>query len=118
MYYEREQKKQLEKELINLIEENVGDALDHLDSSHKQMFITRLKNNLVRAGIYTRQDICEATDLHKRRGLSGRVVQIVIQNIKGENYDERKIKEERIAEIDRTINRLLKEKASILKSLE
>ncbi len=103
--------------LYKLIEENLGDELNTNDDAKKRQIIIRVRNALIRNGCFNRMDICEAKDLDKCTGLGGKLGKTVIANIKGD-YDERKAKEERLAEIDQLINMLLNEKVQILKSLD
>lgn len=110
--FEKFDKEQFRK----LIEDNLNGCLDHLSEDRKQQEITRLTNAFLRAGFKSRADICgtKPRDIHKKRGLGGYLSRIVVANIQGP-FDERKARAARLAEIDKQIARLTKEKEQLLK---
>lgn len=106
------ERKEAMSDLEKLIEENINEDRGKLS-------VTRIRNALIRNGLRNKSDICEMgeKEIFKMRGLGGPQAKAVIRNIRS-NYDEMKVKKERLAEIDETINRLLNEKVMILKSLD
>lgn len=102
------------KQCTQMVTEILADELKFVNEKSRKSILSRTVNGFMGHHLYSRSDIINADDWFLCMHFKGRYAQIVINTVK-ENIDIKKEREKRLAEIDRTINRLLEEKENLLK---
>lgn len=108
---------EMKGQLRNLVADILAEELTRLDETNRKRVVTKITNDFARKGLCTRSCILEADDGWLNMRFKGRYAQIVIHTIKGD-INIRQKREKRVAEIDRIIDGLLKEKENLLRILD